>query len=427
MILQNFIFNISDFFDMFIVGKLSTEIVNGFFIGRKIIAIDFTIICGICYGTSIYFAQLIHKRTKVLKNVLMYSIIYIFLQNILFMSVFLFFARRILYLFSQNELVVSIAKEYVFFMFIILIPNSFSILIGQFLQCNGFINQSLFINGIGTFLNILLNYFLLYGISVFPELGYKGVICSTLITRIITFLSLLIFYIYKVDRKNNNLKKDEKSITINNYLKTVLPIVFQNGFWFILSAVYAALYGKTGDVNLVVFSISSTIAGLYEILINSNTNASSIILGNMIGEKKDFQEIRKYSVNLINITVLIAILIITVVIVFRGCIVSYYAISSEAKLLLKKLLIINCIYILPKSINVLIGAGILRAGGDTLFSTILDFISSVLFVLPVLSYLVFKTDFNICTIILIIDSVEILKVVCFIIRYKSYKWIKKVI
>jgi len=427
IIIQMSVFNLSDIFDMIIVGKFNDFTINGFFISRKIIAIDLTIICALCAGAAIFFAQVKKNNIKLLDNILLKSALIILLINFIFLLIIKLYGRNIICFSTNDNNVIEVGCTYLSKICITLIPNSFSILFGQFFQCKGYIKHSLVINAIGTILNILLNYCLGFGYLFFPKLGYMGVIYATIFTRLLTFFLLFILFLYV----HNKIKGEQQEFVLekidnNIFLKTIFPIILQNAFWFISSALYTILYGKLGTEILSAYSTFLTIAGIYEIFLNSNATAASIVLGNLQGEdKKD--ELYAFAKFFLSFTIFISILSIILIIIFKSSIISYFNISINAKASLWNLLFIGNLFMIPKALNILFGAGIFRSGGDTKIPMILDFVGCWIYSLPLVLFFVTKTNLKIEFIVLLSSFEEIFKMCIFIRKFLQKTWIKKLV
>ncbi|MFA7116821.1 MAG: MATE family efflux transporter [Bacteroidales bacterium] len=138
----------------------------------------------------------------------------------------------------------------------------------------------------GVILNIILNYLLIYGVWVFPEMGLFGAGLATLISRVFMAVIYIILLIYK---KNWRIYKEGflKGEFYKKYIKELFdmgwPMVIQmclEIFSFIIVGIFA---GWIGTISLATNQILNTFSMLLFMIYSGLGNAISIRVSNLKG------------------------------------------------------------------------------------------------------------------------------------------------
>ena len=118
-------------------------------------------------------------------------ILCIFLGILLTIAVL--FSKPLLYQMGQPEEVVELAYPYLQWVGISLIPLIFFQGFKQFSEGLSHTRPAMYATLIGNIINVVINYFLIFGIWIFPKMGVEGAAIGTMISRILALIFMIIY------------------------------------------------------------------------------------------------------------------------------------------------------------------------------------------------------------------------------------------
>jgi Na+-driven multidrug efflux pump len=177
-----------------------------------------------------------------------------------------------------------------------------------------------------------------------------------------------------------------------------------------------------GTDSIAAMNIVSTIDNLALVVIFGVANATAIIVGNRIGADED-ERAFQYGVRSLTIVITLGIIIGSLVILFSPLILTLYKVSPQVIYYAQRVLNILGLFLWVRAANGLIVVGILRSGGDTRFSFILDGLIIWLVGVPTAFFTAFVLELPVYWVYLAILSEEVLKFGIGTWRTFSKRWI----
>lgn len=137
--------------------------------------------------------QDIHRRDGFLYNALYIDIV----MAILFSTIILIFGKNIIAFFNfENDIIIDMSEKYMKVMGIGMIFTFLNPVLSGIYNGSGNSKLPFYVNSIGLFINIVLDYFFIFGIWFFPKLGVIGAAVASVISQaVVTFIFLLIIYL----------------------------------------------------------------------------------------------------------------------------------------------------------------------------------------------------------------------------------------
>ncbi len=275
------------------------------------------------------------------------------------------------------------------------------------------------------FVNVGLNYVLIYGRLGFPEMGIRGAALATLISRLIEFLIVLFylrFWDKSLDLKFKDILKFEKSY-FKDFLKTGMPTVFSSTSWGIAMAAQGAILGRLGASTIAASSIATTIFQVAVVLAGGSANASNVVIGKAVG-RGNMDTVKDYAKTMQ--LLFLAIGLFTGLLLFssRSLIIGFYNITPETAALAKRFVAVLSITVVGTAYQMPALTGIVSGGGDTKFVFYNDFIFMWLLVLPLSGLSAFVFRLPVIYTFIFLKSDQILKCAVALVKVNRFKWIK---
>ncbi|NMD38794.1 MAG: MATE family efflux transporter [Christensenellaceae bacterium] len=274
--------------------------------------------------------------------------------------------------------------------------------------------------------NTILNYLLIMGNFGFPKWGVFGAALATLIASIAGMAINIYFAFSKSLSGKANFKElfSFNKAFINKYNKTASPVILTETLWSLGTAVYSIFYGMRGDAAVAAMGVFSTLDGLTFIIIYAIVSATSIIVGKELGAGNK-QRAELYAKRLTTGTVTFSVVIALIAFIFRYLLFSIFSNLSKTTLdYAMVIFIISLSFSWMRSFNSVLIVGILRAGGDTVASLIIDVAFLWFVAIPLLGLGTVFTALPISILYLLTLSDEVLKFIFGMRRFVSGKWAK---
>jgi putative MATE family efflux protein len=425
--LQNIVSYSVGLADNVMVGSLGEVAISGVYVCNQLQIILQMLVSGIGAAQMVLAAQYWGRRDKEsIKQIISIAVkIAIAFAVILWVAVFIF-PRQILSLYTNDELVVIEAMKYAKIICFSYLFFSISNVLTASLRCIGTVKIGLYISIAAFLLNVSLNWILIFGHFGAPALGVQGAAIATLITRIVECLSILI-YVLSVDRKlrmkisdffhwNNVLRKD--------FMKYGLPVIMGDILWGINLTVQGGIIGRLGASSIAAVSIVNTIFSVISVGVYGTANASSVIIGNTVGEG-DINKVKQYSKKLQLVFLGVGICTGLLLFLIKDYILMFYQITDETKQMASALMLVLSVTVIGTAYQMSTLTGIVRAGGATHFVLINDIIFVWGVVIPLSLFMAFVIGAPTWIVFLCLKCDQILKCAVAVIKVNRYNWIKK--
>lgn len=334
---------------------------------------------GAASGSSIFISQFWgNKNPDGIKKIMSLCLRITLALALIFMAGALLFANPIMDLFLAPGESHDLGVDYLQFVCISYVFSAIDVVFSNTLRATGRPKVAM-TSGIASILvNTCLNFCLIYGNFGFPMLGVKG---AAIATAVAAFVSMAINIGYTYSRRQVGALKAKDYIQlpapafIKDYFKKVIPVVLNEGLWSLGMTVYAMFYGKYSDAAISAIGVYNNIDQLMTVLVFGAVNATAILIGNAIGANdKDRAKLTAFRM-LFAVEVLSVFTGVALITLRYPLLNMYGSISALSAEALEKAAIITLLagcFMPFRHFNTLNIVGILRAGGDTVFSMVLD-------------------------------------------------------
>ena len=425
IILQNFLTSTLNFVDVFMVGQLGEKEVAGVGIANQIYFLFLMFVFSIATGAAVFTAQYWGKKDiKNIRSNLGIGITFALIFSAIFTLVTFLFPNTLIRLFNNDPQVIELGVQYIEIIAFSLIMTSISIVYATILRSTEHVKFPMVASLIGLVTNTFLNYLLIFGKFGFPELGVRGAAIATVIARSVEFCIILGFtYLrkYPIAAGLKNIFNYSKEM-VRNYIKIWMPVMGQSVGWALGYSMYSVIYGHISTGALAAYNIACSIERISLMLFMGLASACAIMVGNRIGASEEHKA-RDYSKNFLFLSASFSIVIAVVLIIVRRYIVNFYNLSEQSNRYLYYLLLVMACIMLLRVMNIIFQNGILRAGGDTLFSMIIELGGIWVVGVPLAAVAAFIFKLPVYYVMAIAATEELVKMIAGFYRFLSNKWI----
>ena len=280
------------------------------------------------------------------------------------------------------------------------------------------------VNLTALFVNIFLNYGLIYGHFGLPELGVEGAAIATLTARVVEFLIVMLYVLF-VDKKicwrPAHLLHIDK-LMFRDYIKVGTPLILTDGAWGLAMSVQTAILGRLGSDTIAANSIATTIFQVVTVVVYASGNASSVIIGKTVGEG-DIPRVKAYTKTLQIIYLFIGVATSLLLLACKNMIIGLYDVTPQAKELSAQFIHVLAVSVIGTAYQCSCLTGIVTGGGDTKFVLINDLIHQWLIVIPMSFLSAFVFHWPLWLTFAWLKSDQILKCFVAVVKVNRYRWI----
>lgn len=388
----------------------------------------------ICFGLSgaslVLSSQYWGKRD--LKAVrLIYSIILkaAFTISFLMAAVVLIFPEWVMGLYSNNSDIIAAGAQYlrilgwayVFFG----VENTMlcSIRSVELVKISVVVNMTSFC------MNVFLNWVLIFGNLGAPALGIQGAAIATLVARLSEFVITFV-YLFFIDKRLRFRPKDFllfDATMAKDLFKHGLPVLLNEMFWSLGITMQAAILGhisySAGD-PVAANSIASMIQQLSTVAIFGISNASGVVIGKSIGEKR-LEDTKRQADTFIAMGIVVGAIACAFILVMKNIVVGFYTVPDETKELARQLITVIAFVTFFSSMSSVEIVGILRGGGDTRFCLWAEMLALWAAAIPLAFWASTFLQWSVPVVLMCMKIDEPIKVIASLIRILKGKWIRE--
>jgi len=299
IMIQNGISNFVSLLDNIMVGQVGTEQMSGIAIVNQLIFVFNLAIFGALSAAGIFGAQFYGCRDhEGVKHAFRYKFYACIALVALGIGIFLMFGQELILLYLHDEggttqsldAALRYGKEYLGIMLVGLLPFALEEAYASTLRECGETKVPMLAGIVAVFVNLGLNYLLIFGKLGFPTLGVAGAAIATVISRYIQML-IVIVWTHAHQARMPFAKGLYKGLSIPGQLAlkiTVkgMPLMVNEILWAAGMAVMNQCYSLRGLDAVAGLNIASTITNLFNIVFVALGSAVSIMVGQLLGAGK---------------------------------------------------------------------------------------------------------------------------------------------
>lgn len=437
IMIQNGITNFVGLLDNIMVGRVGTEQMSGIAIVNQIIMVFNLAIFGAISGAGIFGAQFYgcrdHKGVRHTFRFKLYICALLLLAGILILTVW---GENLILMYLHGEgneqaleAALHYGQQYLWVMLIGLFPFALEQIYSSTLRECGETMVPMKAGIVAVFVNLVLNYLLIFGKLGFPVLGVVGAAIATVISRYVQ-AAVVIVWTHRHVEKMPFIEGAYRSFAVpgqltGNILRKGMPLMINEILWASGIAVLMQCYSIRGLDVVAAMNISNTISNLFNVVFVALGSAISIIVGQLLGAGR-MQEARETDMRLIVFSVLSCVLIGGAMAAMGPFFPRLYNTSESVKELAKWFLWIAALY-MPLAAFVHASYFTLRSGGKTIITFLFDSVFLWCVSIPAAYVLSRYTGLNAVLLYFCCQMLDIVKCIIGFVLVKKGVWLNNIV
>ena len=240
----------------------------------------------------------------------------------------------------------------------------------------------LFASIVSLLTNTFLNWVLIFGRFGFPAMGVRGAAAATVIAGIAHILALYLCCLRDkrslVTRFGDHYRWDRAFV--KEFFGKIVFVVCNEVLYGAGQLLINMILGRQAEAALAAFAVFRTLEGFIFAFFGGFANASSVMVGKRIGAGEHWEGYREAR-RFILLTPLVTLGIWALILLLRGPLLRSFGLGEEALFYAQGMLFIYAVTGALRSCNY-INNNIFRAGGESVFGTVIELCGLFLITLP---------------------------------------------
>lgn len=437
IMVQNGITNFVSLLDNIMVGQVGTEQMSGVAIVNQLIFVFNICIFGGVSGAGIFTAQYYGCRDmKGVRDTFRMKLFISFFITAIGVLIFAFAGPELIKLYLHEtgeqgnlEYTLMYAQKYMRIMMIEMLPFAIIQVYSGTLRETGETLLPMKAGILAVFVNLILNYILIFGKFGAPALDVEGAAIATTISRFIE-LGIVVGWTHYFKEKNAFIIGAYRTLKVptalvSKIIITGAPLMFNEALWSLGQAVLMQCYSVRGLSVIAAFNISATISNVFNVVFIALGNAVGIIIGQLLGAGK-MEEAKDTDRKLIFFSVASCTLIGIVMSVLSPLFPMLYNTTADIRALATRFIIVASIY-MPFNAFIHATYFTLRSGGKTLITFFFDSVYVWLINIPLAYILSRYTGLPIIPLYFACQFVDIIKCIIGFVLVKKGVWMNMIV
>ncbi|MGI6115843.1 MATE family efflux transporter, partial [Luoshenia tenuis] len=283
----------------------------------------------------------------------------------------------------------------------------------------------MYVSLMSLFVNIFLNWVLIFGHLGFPALGITGAAIATLIARIFE-CAVMVIYTFFIEKTLHLRFVDlglKAGVLGKDFIKYGLPVMAGDLVWSANVFGQGIIVGRLSAEAIAASSIMGMMNNLTFIWIMGLSAAVGILTGKTVG-RGEFEKMKAYAKTIQVMFLIIGVASGILILLIKGPFISLYDISDQAAIYADQLMCVLSVSIVGTCYQATGLSGLVKSGGDTGFVFKNDSIFVFLVVLPA-SVLALVLNAPVWVVFACLKCDQVLKCFVAVVKINRFNWMKK--
>ena len=288
----------------------------------------------------------------------------------IFTAVCILFPERIMGAYTRDAQTRQTAAEYLALISGTFVPMAGAALLSTLLRCRERPRLPLYASIAAALLNTGLNYILIFGKLGLAPMGIKGAAIATVLSQCANLL-LMLPRALLARTENEPQGALLAQFHWRQYLSLLLPLLVCEAMWSLGENVYAAIYGHISTDASAAMTLTNPVQGVVIGALCGLSQAAGVIIGKRLG-RGETEDAYWAAKSLLIYGLAGALMLSAAVMLLSGVYVKLYQVEETVKATARQLLLAYALVVPFKVLNMILGGGILRSGGQTKYVMFID-------------------------------------------------------
>lgn len=422
--MQNLLVALIGASDALMLGRLTQNAVAAVSLANQIAFIMNLFSGAIVGGGGVLIAQYWGKGDRdMVKNLFCMLLKWSLAISFLFFALAMFVPGVLMRIYTPDKELIEIGVSYLRIV-------SFSYLFSGITQCyylvmkvEGKAAKSVMISGVTLVADVVVDFFLIYGIAGVPKLGADGSAYSTAAVELIALI-----WCIAESHRGQSVCPDWQGIRwfsariAKDLLKLSVPMLGSSLAWGLGFSMHSLIMGHLGSDATAAASIASVAQELITCVCKGISAGAGIMIGKLLGQSL-FDKARGYGRKFCHISFWTGGIHMALLGVVGPIVARFFVLSETARQYLIIMLVFTAVYVFAYSVNTVIVCGIFPAGGDAGYDAVSVFLASWCFAIPLALLGTFVFHLPVMRVYLLMNADEIIKLPWLYPRYRKYLWL----
>lgn len=419
VVAQNLLQNSLSFIDTLMIGRLGETEIAAVGLANQYYFLFTVVLFGITSGISIFTSQYWGSRNQDgMQKVMGLGFAVSVAFSSLFAAFSVFAPSLVLRIFVTDNDVIEVGKQYLQWVGISYIFTGVTQISSIALRSTGDTKRPMYVTLISMVIDVVGNYILIFIV----RMGAKGAAIATLFARLVEMIVIggLLFRSPVKPIWSKAFSFDMKFAL--KIFRTALPVILDDTMWALGLTAYKYIYSHMGIDVLASANVSNSILDLFFIVQNGIGAGAAILLGNQIG-RGEYSRAKTETGLCLKANLWTGVLSGALLTLCSSVIPGFFNISRPVYEMTRLTLLLSSVTMPVKYLNHMIVCGVLRSGGDTKFMLFGEIFSMWAIGVPCVALAGLLWSWPIQYVILFSSVEELSKLLIFLPRVFSGKWI----
>ena len=333
--------------------------------------------------------------------------------------------RFLMRIFTSDEELIRLGASYLRIVSVSYLFGGFSQILLCVMKNTGRTLRSTVYGASSVVLNAGLNALLIFGLLGFPRLGIRGAAIATGISRFVEVL--LVLY------ENRRFKEVQLCLPdvlhgdrdlFRQFRRHTAPVLANELSWGLGVTMFSVIMGHLGNDAVAANAIGQIVKNIAACFCNGLGVGAGIMIGNLLGAGK-LEQAKKEGGRLVRVSAVSGLVSGIALLVCSPLVMQFAGhLSEAAQGYLRFMLYVCCYYMIGKSVNGTVIAGVFCAGGDTRFGLVCDTVNMWCVIVPLGLLAAFVFKWSVFVVYFLLNLDEFAKMPAEWVHYHKYKWVR---
>ena len=437
IIIQNTVSNVVSLLDNVMVGRVGTLQMSAVAIVNQLLFVFNLCIFGGLAGAGIFATQYAGAHDdKGVRDCFRVKWMIALSMLACALVVLIAFPKRLIGMYLAQETAqadaaatLGFGMDYLTVMLWGLLPFGVSQVYASILREVGETRLPMFASVAAILVNLVFNYFLIFGKCGFPELGVTGAAIATVLSRYVE-TAVIMVYTHMKSHHFGFIRGAYRSLRVPkplmiSILRRGTPLLVNEFLWSSGMAVLLQCYSVRGLDVVAACNIATTVSNLFKVVFLSMGNAVAIMVGQALGAN-DIERAKNCTWRLMTLSVGSNLIMATLLALFAPAIPNIYNTEPHVCQIATQLIYVVAVMMPAYSFSHCCYFT-LRSGGKTIITFLFDSVFTWCVNVPAAWLLAYKTGLEIVPLYFGVQALEMVKVVVGFVLVKKGVWIHNIV